>query len=165
MRRLLTADPETLDMASLTIAKELTKSAEEYATPPPHVQVALDMQRRGMDVQIRDRIPYVLQRAGKSVGSKAVHPDLWDWSRHELDAQWYVDQIERAMRRVLELTSDDLESVFAPVEGTVTATGRAPILAALGAPANLTWRKRDRSPVTRKRQRQETLMDLFARKR
>jgi len=141
------------DLIPFTIAKELTKAPDSYAVEPPHVRVA-----RKMDPvpAVHHRVPYVVTRGPGGVGDRAVHPR--EASVHELDTDWYAQQVTRAMRRLLELSSADVDAVFAPVEGTIVATGGAGILHALGAPAELTWRKSQRPP---KRPRSTTCqMDL-----
>ena len=161
LERVLTADPRTLDLSEFVIAKELTKPAADYATPPPHVRVAMDMEARGVAVRTRDRIPYLVQRAGKSVGDKAVHPDAWSWRTHELDTAWYAKQITQAMRRVLELSSEDVDAVFAHVSNVDTATGSTGIMRCLGAEG--VWRKRvvPRASAPPAKRRQLMLADLF----
>lgn len=147
------------DLAEFTIAKELTKPPADYAAKPPHVRVALQMPTAP---SVRDRIPYVVTRGRGGVGDRAVHPEAFDPAVHELDTDWYAQQLSRAMRRLLELSSPDVEAVFAPVQGAVTATGGSGIMRALGAPAGLVWRKS--APAAqrpRKRARQMDMRQFF----
>lgn len=126
------------DLIDFTIAKELTKKPENYAVQPPHVRVARQMTPTPA---VRDRIPYVVTRGPGGVGDRAVHPAQFDEAHHELDTHWYAQQITQAMRRLLVLSSPDVDQVFAPVQGTVMATGQSGILRALGAPETLVWRQ------------------------
>jgi DNA polymerase elongation subunit (family B) len=105
-------------------------------------------------------VPYVVTRGRGGVGDRAVHPDDFDPERHELDTDWYAQQVGNAMRRVLELSSEDVEAVFAPVAGAVIATGQSGILKLMGAHESLVWRKTARpAPSAPPTQRQKQ-MDL-----
>ena len=148
------------DLAPFTIAKELTKEPHKYAVAPPHVRVALRMKPTPC---VRDRVPYVVVRGNGSIGDRAIHPEQFIKNRHELDIKWYAGQITTCMRRVLELSSPNVDAVFAPVANTVTATGETGILRALGAPRNLVWRHTPRAPARRpaKRAKQMNLKQFF----
>lgn len=146
------------DLTEFIIAKELTKPPAEYASKPPHVRVAMLMQPAP---SVRDRVPYVVTRGRGGVGDRAVHPDAFDPAVHELDAQWYAQQVTAAMRRLLELSSPDVEAVFAPIQGTITGTGASGILRALGAPADLVWRTSAPPVHPRKRARQMDVRAYF----
>ena len=147
------------DLAPFTIAKELTKPPEAYAVEPPHVKVA---RRMHPAPAVRDRVPYVVTRGRGGVGDRAVHPDEFRAGGYELDTDWYAQQVSGAMRRLLALSSADVEAVFAPVPGAVTATGSSGILAALGAPADLVWRKSAPAAVRpAKRMRQMDMRGFF----
>ena len=111
---------------------------------------------------VRDRVPYVVTRGRGGVGDRAVHPDEFRAGGYELDTAWYAQQVSGAMRRLLALSSVDVEAVFAPVPGTVTATGSSGILAKLGAPADLVWRKSTPAAVRpAKRMRQMDMRGFF----
>lgn len=157
LEKLLAEVPAALE--PFTIAKELTKHPFAYAAQPPHVRVALQMHPAPV---VRDRVPYVVTRGRGSVGDRAVHPDQFDAATHEIDTGWYAEQLTSAMRRLLELSSPDVEAVFAPVQGAVLGTGGTGILRALGAPPSLVWRK-SAAPraVARKRPRQMDLRQFF----
>ena len=149
------------DLTPFTIAKELTKPPQDYAVAPPHVRVALRMRPVP---PVRHRVPYVVTRGRGGVGDRVVHPDDFDPKRHELDTDWYAQQVGNAMRRVLELSSEDVEAVFAPVAGAVMATGQSGILKLMGAPESLVWRKTTRpvpSAPPAKRQKQMDLSRWF----
>lgn len=146
------------DLAPFTIAKELTKPPETYTVQPPHVKVARRMQPAPA---VRDRVPYVVTRGRGGVGDRAVHPDEFRAGGYELDTAWYAQQLSAAMRRLLALSSTDVEAVFAPVAGAVMATGSSGILAALGAPADLVWRKSQRAVRPAKRMRQMDMRRFF----
>ena len=165
LERLRCTPTHELDKAPLVITKELTKSLADYDTFPPHARVAYAMQREGLQVNVRDRIPYLVRVGRGSVGAKAVHPDMWDDAHDEIDSAWYCKQITAAMRRILTLSSADPDAVFAPVMGAVTGTGASGILRALGAPPDLVWRSHATvvPPVQLKRKRQLMLQDLFQR--
>ena len=136
LEQLLGEVPSSLE--PFTICKELTKAPHQYAAQPPHVRVALQMHPVP---SVRDRVSYVVTRGPGSVGDRAVHPEQFDSHKHELDTEWYAQQLVSAMRRLLELSSPDVDSVFAPVRGAVMGTGSTGILRALGAPSSLIWRK------------------------
>jgi hypothetical protein len=147
------------DLAPFTIAKELTKPPEAYAVEPPHVKVA---RRMHPAPAVRDRVPYVVTRGRGGVGDRAVHPDEFRAGGYELDTDWYAQQVSAAMRRLLALSSADVDAVFAPVPGAVTATGSSGILAALGAPVDLVWRKSTPAAVRpAKRMRQMDMRVFF----
>jgi DNA polymerase zeta len=146
------------DLTEFIIAKELTKPPADYASKPPHVRVAMQMQPAP---SVRDRVPYVVTRGAGGVGDRAVHPDAFDPTTHELDTAWYAQQLTAAMRRLLELSSPDVEAVFAPIQGTVTGTGGSGILRALGAPADLVWRKSAPPARPRKRTKQMDVRQFF----
>jgi len=146
------------DLAPFTIAKELTKPPEAYAVEPPHVKVA---RRMNPVPAVRERVPYVVTRGRGGVGDRAVHPDEFRAGGYELDTEWYAQQLSNAMRRLLVLSSDDVDAVFAPVAGAVMATGSSGILAALGAPADLVWRKSERAVRPAKRMRQMDMRGFF----
>jgi DNA polymerase delta subunit 1 len=147
------------DLAPFTIAKELTKAPEAYAVHPPHVKVA---RRMNPVPAVRERVPYVVTRGRGGVGDRAVHPDEFRAGGYELDTEWYAQQLSNAMRRLLVLSSADVDAVFAPVAGAVMATGSSGILAALGAPADLVWRKSERAVLRpAKRMRQMDMRGFF----
>lgn len=140
LKRVLCETPA--DLTDFTIAKELTKPPQEYGVAPPHVRVALGMHPAP---SVRDRIPYVVTRGHGSIGDRALHPADFQHGRHELDTGWYAEQLRTAMRRVLELSSTDVDAVLAPPAGAIIGSGSSGILKALGAPADLTWRRSSRS--------------------
>ena len=148
------------DVTPFTIAKELTKAPEAYAVAPPHVRVALRMHPAP---SVRDRVPYVITRGTGNVGDRAMHPQEFADSAHELDMQWYADQIVQCMRRLLALSSANVDAVFAPVAGAITGTGQSLILKQLGAPADLVWRRSQHVPSARpvKRAKQMDLRPFF----
>lgn len=158
LETLLAEVPTSLE--PFTICKELTKPPHEYAAKPPHVRVALQLTPVP---SVRDRVPYVVTRGRGGVGDRAVHPEYFDNTRHEVDVQWYAQQLTGAMRRLLELSSPDVEAVFAPVKGTIVATGNSGILKQMGAPASLVWRKSAAVPMSRpcKRTRQMDMRQFF----
>lgn len=157
LQKLLAEVPTALE--PFTINKELTKHPFAYAAQPPHVRVALKMHPAPA---IRDRVPYVVTRGSGSVGDRAVHPEHFNPALHEVDTTWYAQQLTGAMRRLLELSSPDVDAVFAPVQGTVLGTGSTGILRALGAPTSLVWRKSEAPrAVARKRPRQMDLRQFF----
>jgi DNA polymerase elongation subunit (family B) len=140
------------DLGPFTIAKELTKPPGAYSSKPPHVRVAMSMTPVPA---VRERVPYVVTRGRGGVGDRAVHPDQLT-AFHELDTAWYAQQLTQAMRRLLVHSSTDLEAVFAPVAGTIMATGGTGILKALGASPDVVWRKTAAAaPVTRKRKQMD----------
>jgi DNA polymerase elongation subunit (family B) len=147
-----------VDLADFIIAKELTKPPGEYASKPPHVRVAETM---SVPPSVRDRIPYVVTRGRGGVGDRAVHPSQFDPAVHEIDTDWYAQQITAAMRRLLVLSSPDVEAVFAPVHGAIVGTGGAGILRALGAPADLVWRKSAIQSRPRKKRKQLDLREFY----
>ena len=146
------------DLGPFTIAKELTKPPGSYSCKPPHVRVALSMTPVPA---VRHRVPYVVTRGRGGVGDRAVHPGQLT-ALHELDTEWYAQQLTQAMRRLLVYSSPDVEAVFAPVPGTIVATGNAPILRAFGMSPGLVFRKTAAAaaPVPRKRKQME-LQDFF----
>ena len=149
------------NLAPYTIAKELTKAPEAYAVAPPHVRVAKRMQPAP---SVRDRVPFVVVRGLGSVGDRAVHPSEFTAGKHELDIPWYAQQLTACMRRVLELSSANVEAVFAPVAGAISGTGNSPILQALGAPQHLVWRKTCHAasaPPALKKQKQMNIRQFF----
>ena len=137
LQRIQCETPE--DLTEFTIAKELTKPPEQYAVAPPHVRVALGMHPLP---SVRDRVPYVVLRGHGSIGDRALHPDSFKPGVHELDTAWYAEQVTKAMRRVLELSSSDVDAVFAAPDGKIMGSGSSGILRMLGAPPDLTWRRR-----------------------
>ena len=148
------------DLADFTISKELTKPVDQYAVAPPHVRVARAMIPAPA---VRDRVPYVVTCGRGSLGDRAVHPDRFNRASHELDTSWYAQQLTQTMRRVLELSSANVEAVFAQVPNAIVGTGRSGILKALGAPDTLVWRKSSR-PATAppsKRQKQMNIMQFM----
>lgn len=153
----LLTTPVPHDLTPFTIAKELTKAPEQYAVAPPHVCVARKMTPAPA---IRDRVPYVVTRGAGGIGDRALHPNDFARGTHELDIEWYTDQITRCMRRVLELSSHDVDAVFAPVAGTITATGSSGIMRALGAPETLVWRHTRRKESSARPAKRPKQMDL-----
>jgi len=147
-----------VDLVPFTITKELTKPPAEYTVRPPHVRVAMQMQPVP---SVRDRIPYVVTRGRGGVGDRAVHPGQFDAAVHELDTAWYAQQLTSSMRRLLELSSPDVNAVFAPIKGTVTGTGASGILRALGADPGLVWRKNDQIQPARKKAKQLDLRQFL----
>lgn len=158
VHNLLTTPPHKLDHECLTICKELTKPVSEYAAVPPHVAVA----QRMANVSLHDRVPYLKRTGRGGVAQSALHPDEWDNTKHTLDTHWYAEQMKRSLMRILVLCSDNAEAVFENIEGAVMATGQTGILRALGAPANLVWRKTSKEAQNKKRKhRQLTLLDVL----
>ena len=158
---LLSTPPADLDMAQLTICRELTRDTTLYATKPPHVRVAERLQ----GTNVRDRINYVVAKGNGSISDRAYHPGEWDHAKHEIDARWYSDQLGRACGRLLELCVDDISDVIRPACYEVTATGNHGISRMLNAPSNMVWRKRTLPEKKRSTQvkRQMTLIDVLAR--
>lgn len=64
----------------------MTKNPEEYAdkNTQPHVQVALQLKARGLQVRVGDTIPYVIckpleatsgEKGSELIANRAFHPD------------------------------------------------------------------------------------------
>jgi len=146
------------DLGPLTISKELTKAVEAYDNAPPHVVVA-----RRVPHSLRDRIPYLITLGRGNIGSRAVHPDEWDAGKHELDREWYAQQLATAMERLLChcCSPEDMQGILhAGKDDQVVATGNTGILRALGARPDMVWRKRTLLPSQKqafKKARQATL--------
>ena len=155
LEQLLAERPTSLE--PFTICKELTKPPHEYAAQPPHVRVALQMTPVP---SVRDRVSYVVTRGRGGVGDRAVHPEHFEAGRHEVDVEWYAQQLTGAMRRLLELSSPDVDAVFAPVRGAIVATGESGILKALGAPPSLVWRKSVAAATAAKPRKRARQMDM-----
>ncbi|KAI9348733.1 putative DNA polymerase alpha catalytic subunit [Zopfochytrium polystomum] len=95
------------------INKGLTKSPEEYpdAKNLPHVQVALTLKQKGVQVRAGDTVPYVIVVADTpGLGSRARHPDDLKVPSTELriDYQYYL--ANQVLPPVIRLLS--------PIEGT-----------------------------------------------
>lgn len=89
------------DLEPYILSKGLTKAPEDYpdARIHPHVQVAIDMRKKGKPVRVGQRISYVICAAEEdkkdaSIGERAVHPDVFRQNpdQYKLDTEWYLSQ-------------------------------------------------------------------------
>ncbi|ORY28383.1 hypothetical protein BCR33DRAFT_667040 [Rhizoclosmatium globosum] len=95
------------------INKGLTKNPEEYSDVKnqPHVQVALNMKKKGMPVRVGDTVPYVIV-AGESNGlaGRAQHPE----ELKKADTSFKVDYQYYLANQVLP----PLARLLSPIDGT-----------------------------------------------
>jgi DNA polymerase alpha subunit A len=96
-----------IPLNKFVITRGLTKAPEDYpdANHQPHVQVALEMKKRGIPVRIGQRIPYVIcskcsNPNPKTIADRAVHPQIFEEMNkrnpsnppYVLDVEWYLSQ-------------------------------------------------------------------------
>ena len=104
-----------------------------------------------------------------SVGDRALHPSEWDPKRHEIDREWYAEQVSQCMRRLMQLCCDARQlddALAAGRDRQICGSSSCAILQALGAEPGVVWRKRhaERSQPDEQRTRntrQKTLMQFF----
>ena len=158
---LLSTPPHQIDLAQLTICRELTRKIEDYASKPPHVRVA----ERLPGVNVKDRISYIVDSGKGCISDRAVHPSEWNHEKNLVDTRWYANQLGSACGRLLELCVDDISDVLNPACTTVIATGKHGIPQMFGANENIVWTKRERKQqyTERKAKRQMTLVDILRR--
>lgn len=110
-KRLISLANETrsgiIPIEKYIINKNLTKNVEEYndAKVQPHVQVALQMKSRGMNVNVGDIIPYVICASDQNsnIAAKAHHPDEVRKGSLIIDYEWYlVQQIHPPLSRLCQ---------------------------------------------------------------
>jgi len=153
---------QTVDMQQLEIAKELTKPAADYGSMPPHVVVAA---RTG--AAVHDRVPYLVAIGNGGIGDRAVHPMEWDATNHEIDREWYAQQLAKSMERLLApcCSPETLQAALdAGTEDQICGTSDSGILHALGVTPGQVWRKRripNAQPDEVRRVRQQTLQGFF----
>lgn len=80
-----------LDLRDIRLSKSLSKDPRAYQTPPPHVRVAVELQKRGLDMRAGSRVEYVVMDA--SVSPMRVIPAqdfVGEFDRHYLweDLVW-----------------------------------------------------------------------------
>ncbi|KAJ3061480.1 DNA-directed DNA polymerase alpha catalytic subunit pol1, partial [Podochytrium sp. JEL0797] len=102
-----------VDVDKFVINKGLTKNPEEYADikNQPHVQVAIQMKKKGMPVRVGDTVPYVIV-VGESNGlaGRAQHPD----ELRKADTPYKIDYQYYLSNQVLP----PLVRLLSPIDGT-----------------------------------------------
>lgn len=79
------------------IRKQLTKNLEEYSNqrPHPHVHVAKEMRRQGINIKSGDIVPYVICTRKNDVGklfNEPCMPESCSAGSGELDIDWYLSK-------------------------------------------------------------------------
>ncbi|KAI9346208.1 hypothetical protein BDR26DRAFT_956003, partial [Obelidium mucronatum] len=95
------------------INKGLTKNPEEYADVKnqPHVQVALNLKKKGIPVRVGDTVPYVIVVGeGTGLASRAQHPD----ELKKTDTEFKIDYQYYLANQVLP----PLSRLLSPIDGT-----------------------------------------------
>ncbi len=106
-----------IDMEKLVIRRQLTKNIEDYEQIGPHVRVARDLERRGVEVSRGSLIQYIVTRKGKSISDRA----RWYEDAQSYDEDYYVNnQVIPAALRILSVlgySKKDLYSEQKSLEG------------------------------------------------
>lgn len=97
-----------IPIEKFVINKNLTKNVDEYsdAKVQPHVQVALKMRAKGVNVNVGDIIPYVIcvsDQMGGNIATRAHHPDEVKKTSLTIDYEWYlIQQIHPPISRLCQ---------------------------------------------------------------
>ncbi|KAJ3026454.1 UNVERIFIED_CONTAM: DNA-directed DNA polymerase alpha catalytic subunit pol1 [Siphonaria sp. JEL0065] len=95
------------------INKGLTKNPEEYSDVKnqPHVQVALNLKKKGIPVRVGDTVPYVIVIGeGTGLAARAQHPD----ELRKPDTEFKIDYQYYLANQVLP----PLSRLLSPIDGT-----------------------------------------------
>lgn len=98
-------------IADLTIRKTLTKRIENYEVRAPHVEVAKKLAKEGWDLNVGDKVAYVIAKGPgrlfeKAKPSNQVKPE-------EVDIDYYLDnQVKPAAMRILERFAVNEKQMF-----------------------------------------------------
>ncbi|AFK50634.1 DNA polymerase family B [Thermogladius calderae 1633] len=92
----------SVPVEKLVIWKTLTKRPEEYSAEAPHVSAARKLMKRGVRVDINDKIGYVVVKGAGKISDRA-EPYIFVKDPKSVDDAYYVDhQIIPAAMRILE---------------------------------------------------------------
>ena len=89
-----------IDKEKLVISRQLTKDLESYTQIAPHVKVARDLKKRGIQISRGLIIQYIITREGKSISEKA----RWFEEAKNYDSGYYINnQVIPAALRILSI--------------------------------------------------------------
>jgi DNA polymerase I len=89
-----------IDKEKLIISRQLTKKVDEYTQIGPHVRVARELERRGVEVRRGSLIQYIITKNGKSISERAK----WYEDAQNYDSSYYINnQIIPAALRILSV--------------------------------------------------------------
>jgi len=88
----------------LIITKKLTKDISDYDSKEAHVMVAIKMLKRGKNVLIGERIPYIITDNGMTlIKDKAEDPEYVIQNKIKIDTDYYIyNQLLPPVLRILE---------------------------------------------------------------
>jgi DNA polymerase I len=90
-----------IPLEKLIIWKTLTKKPEEYSAEAPHVSAARKLMKRGIRVDINDKIGFVVVKGGGRISDRA-EPYIFVKDPKMLDDAYYIDhQVIPAAMRIL----------------------------------------------------------------
>lgn len=88
-------------IADLTIRKTLTKPIEDYAVRTPHVEVAKRLLKQGWNLELGDKVGYVIAKGPGKLFQKAT--PFNQIKPNEVDTDYYLEnQVKPAAMRILE---------------------------------------------------------------
>ncbi|KAI4291937.1 DNA polymerase delta subunit 1 [Pancytospora philotis] len=117
---------EQIDLSQLIISKTYTK--EHYATKQTHTELADKLRRRGMQVSIGDRIPYVIVKGDKKslAYEKSEDPVYVLENSLPIDKEYYIEQqLTKPVHRLFEPIMDNVSALFHGEHTTVIAQSTA----------------------------------------
>ena len=98
-----------IDMEKLVIRRQLTKNIEDYEQIGPHVKVACELKRKGIEVSRGSLIQYIITKKGKSISDRAK----WYEDAQTYDEHYYINnQIIPAALRILSVLGYRKEDLY-----------------------------------------------------
>ncbi len=104
---------DEIDLSQLIISKTYTKA--NYTAKSAHVELVEKLKKRGVDVRIGDRIPYVLVASDKSskLYEKSEDPLYVLEKCLPIDVEYYIEnQLKKPISRLFEPVLDNTNSLF-----------------------------------------------------
>ncbi|ORE00025.1 DPOD1 [Hepatospora eriocheir] len=104
---------DRVDLFDLIISKTYTKT--NYAVKSAHVELVEKLKKRGVDVKIGDRIPYVIVSGGKNdkIYDKSEDPLYALENNIPIDIEYYIEhQLSNPIHRLFDPIMDNVSSLF-----------------------------------------------------
>lgn len=104
---------DQVDLSQLVISKTFTK--DNYVTKQAHTELAEKLKKRGIQVGIGDRIPYVIVKGDRKMAAyeKSEDPVYVLENNLPIDKEYYIEQqLFKPVQRLFEPVMDDVSSLF-----------------------------------------------------
>ncbi|KAL6122571.1 hypothetical protein NUSPORA_00337 [Nucleospora cyclopteri] len=104
---------DKIDLSQLVISKTFTKN--NYVVRSAHVELVERLRKRGVEVRIGDRIPYVIIAKDKKskIYDKSEDPVYALENNLPIDTEYYIEnQLKKPIQRLFEPIMDNINSLF-----------------------------------------------------